>query len=277
MYPSRSVVGALGMARFASFLRNFELSHNTSVITSHVGCVVCLCVFAPGVMSCLSQSSWWSSCIVYLDLMVRIATVRHCTYSSRRSVACWLRSTSQPHVRMRIVPSWSDFSNFCIATPCLLANFPDSNIMRPCCVSHISLPWLQVSEINITSRLLVDFVEQFFWSLSLEFINLVFFLQDNERCLFGHLFLLESEANSCCCCFFLWLSSMSTPSSCTDSASSLSWFFLFLPRAAALWMPLFVVSSLIPVKKTFLLSLLLKKIWIMSVSCFFCVFLRDYS
>ena len=39
-----------------------------------------------------------------------------------------------------------------IANPCLLMNFLDSNMMWPCCVSQISLPWRHVSEIKITSH-----------------------------------------------------------------------------------------------------------------------------
>ena len=41
--------------RFPSCLWNFEPCHNTSVVASHVNCVVCLRVFAPAVMFSVSQ------------------------------------------------------------------------------------------------------------------------------------------------------------------------------------------------------------------------------
>ena len=53
------------------FLRNFELCHNTSVITSHVNCVVGLCVFAPAVVFSVSQE------VIQLFLRTFLGMVSH--------------------------------------------------------------------------------------------------------------------------------------------------------------------------------------------------------
>ena len=51
---------------------------------------------------------WRSSCM-FSRLDGPDSHCEACTHSSKWSVACWPKSRSQPHVHMRIVPSWSDF------------------------------------------------------------------------------------------------------------------------------------------------------------------------
>ena len=227
--------------------------------------------------SCLSQSSWWSLCMFSrhdgLD--------SHCghvhTHQHVRLLVDWNRHRNHTFacalhpidLIFRLL-----FSN--IETPCLLVNFSDSTIMWPCCVSHISLLWRQVSEMNITSHATWCTSLNSSSNLSLEFNDLVFFCR-TMNVVFS-VFSLECEADSCrCCCFLLWL-----PSGGRHR-------FVLLPLRHCLYsvclchglplcecpcLPCLLWSS----KEDFLAILTLKEIWILSVPfCFLFFFLCDYS
>ena len=214
-------------------------------------------------------STWWSGyplCGMYALTKIIGCLLTEIDAATTRSHAHWIQLICFFHLLLSM-----------IATPCLLVNIPDSTTMWPWWVSDTSLPWRHVSEINITSHLNRCTSLNSSSSLSLEFIDLVFFCKTMNvvfSCLSSFSFRGE---------FLLLLPStsafeVSVASSCTASASSFSRFLLFSSQAAALWVSLLFVSSSLPVKKTFLLSLLLNDKWILIVFCSFLLYFRhDYS
>ena len=87
-----------------------------------------------------------------------------------------------------------------IATPCLLVNFPDSTMMWPCCVSHISLLWRHVSEMSIASHSISFSSLNTSSRRSLEFSDLVFFCKTMNVVFFCAVFRFGHEVRLLCGC-----------------------------------------------------------------------------
>ena len=127
--------------------------------------------------------------------------------------------------------------------------------MCPCCVSQISLFWRHVWEINITSRTTWCISLNSSSSLSLEFIDRVFFCKTMNVVLsFNSPLLAWGEA------LLLLLPLHSAPvvqvlvaSDCTASAFSPIFVILFSVPGAALSFSFFVVSFLLLAKNKFVL------------------------